>query len=100
MVHSSFRKTELSGSDIEFNEVDVKDEQIECTLALDSSPSISDEEEKLEVTVIVCEVNKSAKETVNEKKEGLLLKQLLDHLRYAFLGGKSMFPVIISSTIS
>ena len=100
LVPSSFRKTELSGSDIEFSEVDVEDEQIECTLALDSSPSVSDQEKSLVVTILVCEVKKSAKESVNEKKEGLVLKQLPDHLRYAFLGSQSEFLVIISSALS
>ena len=52
LVHSSFRKTELSSSEVEFSEVDVEYEQIECTLVLDSSPSVSDLEEKLEVTSI------------------------------------------------
>ena len=78
----------------------MEDKQIECTLALDSSPSVSDHKEKLEVTIPVCEVNKSAEETVEEKKEGLVLKQLLDLLRYAFLGNQSEFPVIISSALS
>ena len=52
------------------------------------------------MTILVCEVKKSVEETVNEKKEGLVLKQLPDHLRYAFLGNQSEFPVIISSTLS
>ena len=71
LVHLSFRKTELSGSDIEFSKVDVEDEQIKCTLALNSSPSVSDHEEKFELTILVCEVKKSTEEIVNEKKEGL-----------------------------
>ena len=85
---------------MELSEVEVDDEQVKCTLALDSSPSVSDPEEKLEVTIPVCEVSKSTKETIKEKKEWLVLKQLFDHLRYAFLGGQSEFPVIISSTLS
>ena len=52
----------------------MEDEQIKCTLTLDSSPSVSDQEEKLEVIVPVCEVNRSTKETVKEKKEGLMFK--------------------------
>ena len=42
----------------------------------------------------------SAEESVDEKKEGLVLKQLPDHLRYAFLGSQSAFPIIISSSLS
>ena len=80
LVHSSFKKTELSSSDVEFSEIDVEDEQIECTLALDSSPSVSDKEEKLEVRIPVCKVHKGAEEVVKEKKEWLVLKQLPDHL--------------------
>ena len=79
MDHSSFRKTKLADPDVEFSEVDAEDEQIKCTLALDSSPSVSDPEEKLEVTILVYKVNKSAKEIVKEKKEGLVLKKLPDH---------------------
>ena len=45
-------------------------------------------------------MEKGAEETVKEKKEGLVLKQLPDHLRYAFLGGQSEFPMIISSALS
>ena len=86
LVHSSFRKIGLSTLDIEFNGVDVEDEQIECTLALDSLPSVSDQKEILEVTIPVCEVKKSAEESVNEKKKGLVLKQLPAHLRHAILG--------------
>ena len=100
LVHSSFRKTNLSASYIEFSGVDVEDEKLECTLALDSLPSVSNQEEMLEVTIPVCEVRKGAEESVNEKKEGLVLKQLPDHLRYAFLGIQSEFPVIISSSLS
>ena len=70
LVHLSFRKLELSSSEVEFSEVDVEDEQIECTLVLDSSSSVSDPEEKLEVTSPACESEKGAKETVKEKKEG------------------------------
>ena len=100
LVHSSFRKTDLPGTAVDFSEFDMEDDQIECTLALDSSPSVSEFEEKLEVTKPVCEIEKSAKEMVKEKKEGPVLKQLPDHLRYAFLGGESEFPVIISSALS
>ena len=46
LVHSSFKKTSLSALDIEFSGVDVEDEQIECTLALDSLPSVSNQEER------------------------------------------------------
>ena len=35
------------------------------------------------MTIPVCEMKKSIEETVDEKKEGLVLKQLPDHLRYA-----------------
>ena len=59
LVHSSFRKAELSSSEVEFSEFDVEDEHIECTVALDSSPSVSDPKEKLEVPRSVCEVDKS-----------------------------------------
>ena len=52
------------------------------------------------MTTLVCEVSKSTKELAKEKKEGLVLKQLPDHLRYAFLGSQSKFPVIISSFVS
>ena len=55
---------------MEFSEVDVEDEQIECTLVLDSSPSVIDLEEKLEVISLVCEVEKGAEETVKERKRG------------------------------
>ena len=79
----------MSGSDIEFSDVDVEDEHIECTLALDSSPSVSDQEERHEVTISILEVKKSVEESVNEKKEELVLKQLPNHLRYAFLGSQS-----------
>ena len=72
LVHLSFRKIELSSSEVEFSEFDVEDEQIECTLALDSSPSVSDPKEKLEITSPVCEVEKGAKETIKEKKKGLV----------------------------
>ena len=65
----------------------MEDEQLKCTLALDSLPSVSNHEEILEVTTLVCEVSKSTEEPTKEKNEGLVLKQLPDHLRYAFLGG-------------
>ena len=45
-------------------------------------------------------MEKSVEETVKEKKDGLVLKQLPDRLRYAFLGGQSKFPMIISSALS
>ena len=100
LVHSSFKKICLSASDIEYSDCDVEDEQLECALGLDSLPSISNHEEMLEVTTPVCEVSQSTEEPANEKKERLVLKQLLDHLRYTFLGGQSKFPVIISSSLS
>ena len=78
----------------------MEDEQLECTFALDSLSSVSNHEESLEVTTLVGEANKSTKEPAKEKKEGLVLKQLPDHLRYAFLGGQSKFPMIISSFLS
>ena len=99
LVHSAFRKAKLSSSEVEFSEFDVEDEQIECTLALDSSPSVSDPKENFEVTRPVCEVEKGVEETVMEKKEGLVLKQLPNHSRYAFLGGQSKFPMIVSSAL-
>ena len=74
LVHSSFRKAELSSSEVEFSEFDVEDRHIECTLALDSSPSVSDPKEQLEVTTLVCEVEQNVEGTVKEKKEGLVLK--------------------------
>ena len=52
------------------------------------------------MTILVCEVSKNIEESVNEKKEGLVLKQLPGHLRYASLGGQSEFLVIISSSLS
>ena len=61
---------------------------------------VSNQEEMLKVMTPVCEVRKNAKESVNEKNEGLLLKQFPGHLRYAFLGSHSEFPVIISSSLS
>ena len=59
---------------MEFSEFDMEHEQIKCTLTLDSSPSVSDLEEKFEATRPVCEVEKGVEETVKEKKEGLDLK--------------------------
>ena len=38
LVHSSFRKADLLALDIEFSGVDVEDEQLKCTLAVDSLP--------------------------------------------------------------
>ena len=52
------------------------------------------------MTTSVCEISKSTEKPANEKNEGLVLKQLPDHLRYAFLGGYSEFPMIISSSLS
>ena len=69
MQHLSFRKTGLSTLDIEFSGVDMEDEQLECTLALDFLPSVSNHEEMLEVTIPVCEVSKSIEESINEKKK-------------------------------
>ena len=96
----SFRKTDLLASNIEFSGFRVEDEQLEYTLALDFLPSVSNHEESLEVTTPVCEASKSTEEPAKEKNEGLILKQLSDHLRYAFLGGQLKFPVIISSSLS
>ena len=93
LIHSSFRKTSLAASDIEFSGFDMEDEQLECTFALDSLP-VSNHEEMLEVTTPVCEVSKSTEELAKEKNGGLVLKQLSDHLRYAFLGSQSKFPVV------
>ena len=45
-------------------------------------------------------MEKDVEETVKEKKEELLLKQIPNHLRYAFLVGQFEFPVIISSALS
>ena len=86
LIHSSLRKSSLSTSEAEFNGSDMKDEQLECALALDSLLSENSHEKKLEVTTLVFEDSKSHKEPFSSKKEGLVLKQLLDHLRYAFLG--------------
>ena len=52
------------------------------------------------MTTPVGEVSKNIEEPTKEKKEGLVLKQLPDHLKYAFLGGQSEFPVTISSSLS
>ena len=52
------------------------------------------------MTILVYEVRKGDEELVNEKKEGLVLKQLPEHLRYAFLDSQSEFLVIISSSLS
>ena len=57
-------------------------------------PSKNSHEKKLEVTTPVFEDSKSHKESSSSKKEGLVLKLLHDHLRYAFLGGQSEFQVI------
>ena len=48
----------------------MEDEQIECTLALDSSPSVTDLEEKLKVTIPMCEVNKVPKRQLQKRKRG------------------------------
>ena len=52
----------------------MEDEHLECTLALDSLPSVSNPEKRLEMTTLVCEVSKSTEEPTKEKKEGLVLK--------------------------
>ena len=44
--------------------------------------------------------NKNQVESSSSKKEGPTLKQLPEHLRYAFLGGQYEFPVIISASLS
>ena len=74
LVHLSFRKSSLSASEVEFSGCDMEDEQLECTLALDSLPSENSHEEKLEVTAPVFEDSKSHKEPSSSKKEGLVLK--------------------------
>ena len=100
LVHSSLKKIGLLASDIEFSSVDAEDEQLKCTLTLDSLPSVSNQEEMLEVMTPVCEISKSAEESTKEKKKGLVLKKLPDYLRYAFLGSQLEFPVIIFSSLS
>ena len=100
LVLSSFSKSSLSTSEAEFNGCDMEDEQLECALALDSLPSENSHEKKLKVIASVFEVSKSHEEPSSWKKEGLVLKWLPDHLRYAFLGGQSKFPVIISASFS
>ena len=45
------------------------DKQLECTFALDSLPSVSNQEEMLEVTTPVCEVSKRTEELAKEKKK-------------------------------
>ena len=100
LVHSFFRKSSLSTSEAKLNGCDMEDEQLECALALDSLPNENSHEKKLEVTASVFEDSKSHEEPSSWKKEGLVLKWLPDHLRYAFLGGQSEFPVIISTSFS
>ena len=100
LVHSSFRKSSLSDSEVEFSGCDMEDKELECTLALHSLPSENSHEEKLKVTAPVFEDSKSHGKSSSSKNEGLVLKQLGDHLRYAFLGGQSEVPVIIFASLS
>ena len=64
------QKTSLSTSDIEFNDFDVEDEQLECTLALDSLPSVSNHEEMLEIKTSICDMSTSIEEPTKEKMRG------------------------------
>ncbi|XP_022855446.1 uncharacterized protein LOC111376705 [Olea europaea var. sylvestris] len=68
---------------------------IDCILALESTP--------VQNNLSQCEdIQKSKKSDDKESSESskIELKQLPDHLRYAFLGDNSAFPVIISSSLT
>ena len=83
-----FRKYNLPALEVEVSCYDVGDEQLECVLALDSLLSEQHDGEQLDVTVLVLKESKSPVESSSFEKEGLVLKQLPDHLHYAFLGGQ------------
>ena len=100
LVQSFFRKSSLSALEVEFSGCDMEDEQLECTLALDSLTSESSHEKKLKVTALLFKDNKSHEEPSTSKKEGLVLKQLPNHLRYTFLESQSEFPVVIYASLS
>ena len=69
-------------------------------LALDSLLSEKNHGEQLDVTVSVVEDSKDQVESSSPKNEGPALKQLPEHLHYAFLEGQFEFPVIISTSLS
>ena len=98
-MHSSFRKQSLLATEMGASCCGMEGEQLDYVLALVTLPIEMQPRAKLDVTILVIEESKSHIEPSSSKKEGLVLKQLPEHLRYAFLGGQSEFPVIILSLL-
>ena len=95
LVHSSFRKQTLPTTELGDSYYG-----IECVLALESWPCEKCPGDHLDVVVSVLEENKSHGEPPSSSKEGPVLKQLPEHLHYAFLEGQYEFPIIISASLS
>ena len=73
-----------------------REEVLDCVLALEALPG----EATSETHTDIYEEPKGAPNPTSPPQGGLALKQLPDHLRYAFLGEESTNPVIISAFLS
>ena len=78
----------------------MEEEHLDCVLSLESLPCEERHGGQLDVIVSVLEESKSHGKPSSSSQEGPILKQLPEHLHYAFLARKSEFPVIILASMS
>lgn len=81
----------------------VKDDGIvDCVLALKALPSDENSKAHLEELdqMPTLKKSKGSSESSSSPHDGLVLKQLPNHLSYAFLGANSTYLVIISAFLS
>ena len=100
LFHSLFRKEILPTTKVGNAYCSMEEEHVDYVLAFESLPPKEHHGGQLYVIVSVIKESKSHRGPSSSSQEGLILKQLPEHLHYPFLGGKFEFPVIILASLS
>ncbi|PON44674.1 Aspartic peptidase domain containing protein [Trema orientale] len=102
LMNSHFRKGTLRTTEFGESCFGINEDHVNCMLEFDILPMEAKSNSHGGVSIQICAIEKPKKESelANSTTNELVLKQLPNHLRYAFLGEDSKFSVIISSSLS
>ncbi|PON31355.1 hypothetical protein PanWU01x14_370540, partial [Parasponia andersonii] len=102
LMNSHFRKGTLPTTKFGESCYGINKEHVNYMLDFDTLPMETKLSSYGDVCMPICSIKepKKGSEIATKITNGLVLKQLPNHLHYAFLGEDSKFPVIISSSLS
>ena len=101
-IHFSFWKETLPTTEVGDAYYSVNEDHVNYVLALESLPCEKNSWGRMDVIkpVSILEDSKNKREPPSSLQDGPILKQLPELLRYAFLGEKFEFSVIILASLS